>query len=73
MHFAAASPGGVLGLFADPADSAPAERWAPRGPRARHLEAARRVADLDDETVFAALMPLLASAPREEFAAQRLP
>lgn len=62
MHFAAASPGGVLGLFADPADSAPAARWAPRGPRAAWLEADRRVSDLDDETVFAALVPLLEQA-----------
>src|SRR5207237_620743 len=64
MHFAAASPGGVLGLFADPADSAPAARWAPRGPRARYIEADRRVSELDDDAVFAALGPLLAqSAP----------
>lgn len=63
MHFAAASPGGVLGLFADPADSAPAARWAPLGPRARHLEAAKRVAELRDEVVFEALLPLLAVTP----------
>jgi ADP-heptose:LPS heptosyltransferase len=62
MHFAAASPGGVLGLFADPDDSAPAARWAPRGPRARHLEAAKRIADLDDRTVLDALDALLALA-----------
>ena len=60
MHFAAASPGGVLGLFADPADSAPAARWAPRGPRGIWLEAPRRVAELPDEAIFAALAPLLA-------------
>jgi hypothetical protein len=59
MHFAAASPGGVLGLFADPADSSPAARWAPLGPRARHLEAAKRVEDLDDDAIFRALAPLL--------------
>ena len=59
MHFAAASRGGVLGLFADPADSAPASRWAPLGPRARHLEAAKCVAELDDDVVFEALAPLL--------------
>jgi ADP-heptose:LPS heptosyltransferase len=62
MHFAAASPGGVLGLFADPADSAPAQRWAPRGPRAAFLEAPRQVSELSDEAVFAALAPLLADA-----------
>lgn len=59
MHFAAASPGGVLGLFADPADSAPAARWAPIGLRARHLEAVKCVAELDDDVVFDALAPLL--------------
>jgi len=59
MHFAAASPGGVLGLFADPLDSAPAARWAPRGPRARHLEAEKRVAALADDAVFEAFEPLL--------------
>jgi ADP-heptose:LPS heptosyltransferase len=59
MHFAAASRGGVLGFFADPADSAPAQRWAPVGPRARWLEADRAVAELDDEQVMGALTPLL--------------
>jgi ADP-heptose:LPS heptosyltransferase len=59
MHFAAASPGGVLGLFADPLDSAPALRWAPLGPRARYLEAEKRVAELHDDDVFGALDPLL--------------
>ena len=61
MHFAAASPGGVLGLFADPLDSAPASRWAPLGPRARYLEAEKRVAELGDDDVFRALDPLLTS------------
>ena len=60
MHFAAASPGGVLGLFADPLDSAPASRWAPLGARARHLEAARTVAELTDDEVFRVLAGLLA-------------
>jgi ADP-heptose:LPS heptosyltransferase len=59
MHFAAASPGGVLGLFADPADSSPAARWAPLGPRARHIEAARAVAELSDDVVLEALAALL--------------
>jgi ADP-heptose:LPS heptosyltransferase len=61
MHFGAASPGGVLGLFADPADSSPASRWAPLGPRARHLEAPKAVAELKDDAVFAALAELLES------------
>ena len=61
MHFAAASPGGVLGLFADPADSSPASRWAPLGPRARYLEATHTVAQLQDDAIFAALDALLAA------------
>ncbi len=59
MHFAAASPGGVLGFFAAPEDSAPAARWAPTGPRARWIEAPRAVSELDDTTVMAALSPLV--------------
>jgi len=59
MHFAAASPGGVLGLFADPVDSAPASRWAPIGPRAIHIEAERAVRELPDALVLAKLAPLL--------------
>jgi ADP-heptose:LPS heptosyltransferase len=59
MHFAAASPGGVLGLFANPADSAPASRWSPIGPRARFVEAALAIPELDDATIFAELTPLL--------------
>ena len=62
MHFAAASPGGVVGLFADPLDSAPASRWAPLGPRARHLEAPARIADASDDDLFAELAPLLDSS-----------
>ena len=61
MHFAAASPGGVLGLFADPADSAPAARWAPRGARAAYVEAPRKASELDDAAVVEALAPLLAA------------
>jgi ADP-heptose:LPS heptosyltransferase len=69
MHFAAVSPGGVLGLFADPQDSAPASRWSPRGARAVHLEAARQVSELSDDAVFDALAPLLVA---DAAAAQRL-
>ena len=66
MHFAAASEGGVLGLFADPRDSAPAARWAPLGARARHLEAAKTVAELADEAIFDALVPLIEGEKRED-------
>ena len=61
MHFAAASPGGVVGLFADCARLSSPAQWGPRGPRAVALEAARTVADLDDAAVFAALAPLVAA------------
>jgi heptosyltransferase-3 len=60
MHFAAASPGGVLGLFAETSVSPPPSQWAPRGPRAGYLEAALSVTELSDEEVFAAFGPKLA-------------
>ena len=63
MHFAAASPGGVVGLFAAPEESAPAARWAPVGPRATWLEAERAVSELADTTVHAALAQRVAQAP----------
>lgn len=59
MHFAAASPGGVLGLFAQADISPPPSRWAPLGPKARWLEARNAVSELDDEAVFACLGELL--------------
>ncbi len=59
MHFAAASPGGVLGLFAQADVSPPPSRWAPLGAKARWLEAPRAVGELDDEAVFARLGELL--------------
>jgi heptosyltransferase-3 len=60
MHFAAASPGGVLGLFAE-ADVSPAPaQWAPRGPRADYLEADKSVSDLPEALVFERLARLLA-------------
>jgi ADP-heptose:LPS heptosyltransferase len=58
MHFAAASPGGVVGLFA--ASPSWPQRWAPRGPRARWILAPRAVPELPDDELFAALEPLLA-------------
>jgi ADP-heptose:LPS heptosyltransferase len=52
MHFAAASPGGVLGLFAETDVSPPPAQWAPRGPRAAYLEAARSVTELPEPLVY---------------------
>jgi len=59
MHFAAASPGGVLGFFADAEVSANPAQWAPRGPRARWLEAPKSVSELPDALVYDRLAPLL--------------
>jgi len=56
MHFAAASPSGVVGLFAG--SSTWPEQWAPRGPRARWLLAPHSVPELADATLFDALVPL---------------
>jgi ADP-heptose:LPS heptosyltransferase len=60
MHFAAASPGGVLGLFAETDVSPAPAQWAPRGPRADWLEAGKSVEELPDELVLARLERLLA-------------
>ncbi len=60
MHFAAASPGGVLGLFADTGVSPGPAQWAPRGARAAWLEAPRSVSELRDEAVYDPLERLLA-------------
>jgi ADP-heptose:LPS heptosyltransferase len=59
MHFAAASPGGVVGLFADGGRLSTPARWGPRGARGVALAAPQAVAELDDATVFEALAPLL--------------
>ena len=59
MHFAAASPGGVLGLFAETDVSPSPEQWGPRGPKAFYLEAAKSVTELSDEMIFEKLEPLL--------------
>jgi ADP-heptose:LPS heptosyltransferase len=59
MHFASASPGGVVGLFAGRNLGPDPERWAPRGPRARWLRAEAQVTELPDERLFELLEPLL--------------
>ena len=59
MHFAAASPGGVLGFFAEAAVSPAPAQWSPRGPRAEFLEAAKSVADIPDALVYERLARLL--------------
>ena len=52
MHFAAASPGGVLGFFAETDVSPAPAQWAPRGARADCLEAAKSVSELPEALVY---------------------
>jgi len=59
MHFAAASPGGVLGFFADTRVSPAPAQWAPRGAKVAWLEAPNSVSELSDEEVYAQLERLL--------------
>lgn len=56
MHLAAASPGGVVGLFADVGRSPPPDRWGPCGARSDCLVARDHVAELGDDVVLAALL-----------------
>jgi heptosyltransferase III len=60
MHFAAASPGGVIGFFAETDASPGPVQWGPRGPKATFLEAEKSVAELPDEALYQKLEGLLA-------------
>jgi ADP-heptose:LPS heptosyltransferase len=60
MHFAAASPGGVVGLFSGSGLGQPATRWSPRGPRAFWIEAHKDIPSEGDDTVLGKLEPLVA-------------
>jgi ADP-heptose:LPS heptosyltransferase len=60
MHFAAASPGGVLGLFAETDVSPHPGQWGPRGERVDYLDARKSVAELPDALVYARFDALLA-------------
>lgn len=62
MHFAAASPGGVLGLFADTGVAPHPAQWGPRGEKGLWIAAHREVAELGDDLVFEKLEPLLGSS-----------
>ncbi len=59
MHFAATSPGGVLGLFADTTKSPSPERWGPVGEWVDYIEAKTTIAEVDDAIVEARLTALL--------------
>ena len=63
MHFAAASPGGVLGLFAETDISPHPDQWGPRGARAGYLEAQKSVGELSDTDVFASIKHLMHLPP----------
>lgn len=52
MHIAAASPGGVIGLFADPGHSPSPDQWGPRGERCEVIVAPQRISDLPDQIFF---------------------
>lgn len=60
MHFAAASPGGVVGLFADTTVSPSPKQWGPLGARGRYLEAETSVTELNDDVIFREVDALLA-------------
>jgi len=62
MHFAAASPGGVLGLFAETDVSPSPAQWAPRGARVDWLDAPKSVTELPDDVVLGRIGRLLAEA-----------
>jgi len=59
MQFAAASPGGVLGLFAESDASPGPAQWAPRGERVDWLEARKSVTEFQEGVVYQTLSPLL--------------
>ena len=59
MHFAAASPGGVLGLFAETDVSPSPRQWGPLGEKAACMEARKDVGELSNDQVFAQVRALL--------------
>ena len=59
MHFAAASKGGVLGLFAETGVSPSPVHWAPRGGKTDFLEAGKSVGELPDALLYERLGRLL--------------
>lgn len=46
MHFASASPGGVIGLFADTKVSPNPQQWGPLGPKSNFIEAKKNIKEL---------------------------
>ena len=60
-HLAAASPGGVLALFADTSVSPHPSQWEPCWRNVAYIEADKSVEELSDATVFGVLEKLIAS------------
>lgn len=59
MHFAAASPGGVLGLFAETDISPSPLQWGPRGISVDYIDARKSISEVTDGEVYAKLERLL--------------
>lgn len=55
MHVAAACPGDVVGLFADPVNSSSPAVWGPIGARSQVVVAPTSIAEMADEAILAAL------------------
>jgi len=58
MHFAAASPGGVIGLFAETNISPHPSQWAPLGHNSTYIEAKKTIKDLDIKFLYKELSQL---------------
>lgn len=58
MHFAAASPGGVIGLFAETNISPHPSQWGPLGHNSTHIEAKKTIKDLGIKFLFKELSQL---------------
>ena len=58
MHFAAASPGGVIGLFAETNISPHPSQWAPLGHNSTYIEAKKTIKDLGIKFLFKELSQL---------------
>jgi heptosyltransferase-3 len=56
MHFAAISPGGVVGLFASESTLSSPSRWGPRGHRVAVVDATRQISDVADDQVLTAML-----------------
>ena len=58
MHFAAASPGGVIGLFAETNISPHPSQWAPLGHNSTYIEAKKTIKDLGIKFLYKELSQL---------------